>query len=166
MQARKHTQLRVRTHTVWLSGEKLLFHKPGRVRSDRLCTTVFLNCSPILSLLSAVYPITASSLIFVSFSSLHGHLFTFSSLFFSLLVIWSVLFFSFYFLLTSLLGPLSWFLDQLSVIYFIYRLPLLCCNGAIGLLHELPCCSYFNCSFPSAVPAACPIICICLCNLH
>ena len=44
-----------RTHTAWLSGEERLFHKPGRARSDRLCTTFFhtpfflLNSSPLLS---------------------------------------------------------------------------------------------------------------------
>lgn len=34
MQAREHAQVRVRAHTVWLSGEKLMFHTLGHCRSD------------------------------------------------------------------------------------------------------------------------------------
>ena len=74
--------------SAWLSGEELLFHKSGRAGADRLCTTFFhtlfffLSSSPLLSLLSAVVdPITASSLIFVSFSNPLRQLFIFFHVF-------------------------------------------------------------------------------------
>lgn len=77
----------VYVHTLWLSGEQLLFHKPGLARSDRLCITFFrtlfflLITSPLLSLLSAAHPITASSLVFISVSNLPRHLFSYFLLF-------------------------------------------------------------------------------------
>lgn len=95
----------VYVRTVWLSGEKLLFHKPGRARSDRLCTTFFctLFSSPLLSFQSlrlhlylSPSPISLSiSSYFLMFSLLLFHFFLSSVLtvcFFPLLSILSAYF--------------------------------------------------------------------------
>lgn len=132
--------------TVCLSGEKLLFHKPGRARSDRLCATFFRT-------------LFSSPLVFFAFVCLSSHcvftrirlplpspkasLHILSCFLFSFCFTFPpVCFFppSYLFLLkfpfmVSVTAP-PWSLHRLIALY---RLPLFCFNGATGHLQWHPC---------------------------
>lgn len=148
MQSRKHTQMHVRTHTVWLSGEKLLFYEPGLTACvQHFSTPSFSFPTPPHSSHYFLLSITSSSLIFVFLSNLPCHLCHVSLfLFYFFLSFDLIIFFSsFYFLLTSLLW--SWFLDQLHIFLYIDYL-FFAVMGPLYICFNFPTVATLNVNFP------------------
>lgn len=140
----KHAQVRVRTHTLY-----------GWV--ERICCFI----SQVMAGQTPVYHIFFPHPVFPPHSSLysllpiHSLVFSIFSLFFCHLMVFFLSSFYFrLFYLCTFYGPCHGSLIiSASYVFFIYRLPLFCCNGEFAVTSLLRYCNYFKCSFPSAVPA-------------